>query len=101
MIPPKKNRTQMREYDRHLYRERHLVECFIGKIKQYRRVFSRFEKTVKELFGLLEFRQRTHLAALTMSTEPSNAVFDLALGLRKCHQACAVSRVTQADAPPC
>ena len=47
VIPPKKNRTQMREYDRHLYRERHLIECFIGKIKHYRRVFSRFEKLSK------------------------------------------------------
>ena len=27
-------------------------------------------ETVKELFGIPEFRQRTHLAALTMSTEP-------------------------------
>ena len=34
VIPPKKNRTEMREYDRHLYRERHLIECFISKIKQ-------------------------------------------------------------------
>ncbi len=37
-------RAEVREYDRHLYRERHLIECFINKVKQYRRVFSRFEK---------------------------------------------------------
>jgi transposase len=55
VIPPKKNRTEMREYDRHLYRERHLVECFIGKIKQYRRVFSRFEKLSKNYLGFLSF----------------------------------------------
>lgn len=36
VIPPKKNRLAQREYDRHLYRERHLIECFIGKIKHYR-----------------------------------------------------------------
>lgn len=42
-----------RGYDRHLYRERHLVECFIGKIKQYRRVFSRFEKLSKNYLGFL------------------------------------------------
>ncbi|MFL6331948.1 MAG: IS5/IS1182 family transposase, partial [Pyrinomonadaceae bacterium] len=46
---------QMREYDRHLYRERHLVECFIGKIKHYRRVFSRFEKLSKNYLGFLSF----------------------------------------------
>lgn len=44
VIPPKKNRTEMREYDRHLYPERHLSEGLIGEIKQCRRVFSRFEK---------------------------------------------------------
>ena len=55
VIPPKKNRTGMRGYDRHLYRERHLIECFIGKIKQYRRVFSRFEKLSKNYLGFLSF----------------------------------------------
>lgn len=29
VIPPKKNRLEQREYDRHLYRERHLIECCI------------------------------------------------------------------------
>jgi len=55
VIPPKKNRLVQREYDRHLYRERHLVECFINKIKQYRRVFSRFEKLSKNYLGFLSF----------------------------------------------
>ncbi len=55
VIPPKKNRLIQREYDRHLYRERHLIECFIGKIKQYRQVFSRFEKLSKNYLGFLSF----------------------------------------------
>ena len=45
IIPPRKNRKQQREYDKHIYKERHLVECFFNKIKQFRRVFSRFDKT--------------------------------------------------------
>ena len=44
VIPPRSNRKEPAGYDRHLYRERHLVECFINKIKHYRRIFSRFEK---------------------------------------------------------
>ena len=44
VIPPRSNRKAPADYDRHLYRERHLVECFINKIKHYRRIFSRFEK---------------------------------------------------------
>ena len=55
VIPPKKNRLEQREYDRHLYRERHLIECFISKIKHYRRVFSRFEKLSKNYLGFLSF----------------------------------------------
>jgi transposase len=55
VIPPRKNRKEQREYDRHLYRERHLIECFINKIKHYRRVFSRFEKLSKNYLGFLSF----------------------------------------------
>ncbi len=55
VIPPRANRREQREYDRHLYRERHLVECFINKIKHYRRVFSRFEKLSKNYLGFLSF----------------------------------------------
>lgn len=44
VIPPRKNRKEQREYDRHLYKERHLIECFFNKIRHYRRLFSRFEK---------------------------------------------------------
>lgn len=55
VIPPRKNRIEQREYDKHLYKERHLVECFIGKIKHYRRVFSRFDKLSKNYLGFLSF----------------------------------------------
>jgi transposase len=55
VIPPRVNRTEQREYDKHLYRERHLVECFINKVKHYRRVFSRFEKLSKNYLGFLSF----------------------------------------------
>ena len=36
-------------------RERHLVECFINKIKHYRRIFSRFEKLDTRYLGFLHF----------------------------------------------
>nr|VFK02046.1 MAG: Transposase DDE domain-containing protein [Candidatus Kentron sp. H]VFK04612.1 MAG: Transposase DDE domain-containing protein [Candidatus Kentron sp. H]VFK07908.1 MAG: Transposase DDE domain-containing protein [Candidatus Kentron sp. H] len=34
VIPPKANRKELREYDKYVYKERHFVECFIGKLKQ-------------------------------------------------------------------
>lgn len=55
VIPPRKNRKESREYDLHLYKERHLIECFFNKIKHYRRLFSRFEKLDQRLLGFLCF----------------------------------------------
>lgn len=55
VIPPRANRKEQREYDKHWYKERHLVECFINKIKHYRRIFSRFEKLAKRYLGFLCF----------------------------------------------
>ena len=55
VIPPRANRTQLRDYDRHRYKERHLVECFFNKIKHYRRIFSRFDKLAKRYLGFLSF----------------------------------------------
>ena len=55
VIPPKKNRKVQREYDNYLYKERHLIECFFGKIKHFRRIFSRFDKTATAFMGFLHF----------------------------------------------
>ena len=55
VIPSRSNRKEPYDYDKHLYKERHLVECLIGKIKHYRRVFSRFEKLAKRYLGFLSF----------------------------------------------
>ena len=55
VIPPRSNRKEPQAYDACLYRERHLVECFINKIKHYRRVFSRFEKLDARYLGFLHF----------------------------------------------
>ena len=55
VIPPRANRRHSRVYDEHLYKERHLVECFINKIKQYRRIASRFDKLAVRYMGFLSF----------------------------------------------
>jgi len=44
VIPSNKSRTWAIPYDKHLYKHRHVVECFINKIKWFRRVFTRFDK---------------------------------------------------------
>jgi transposase len=55
VMPPRSNRREQRYYDKRLYKERHLVECFINKIKHYRRVFTRFEKLSKNYLGFPSF----------------------------------------------
>jgi transposase len=45
VIPCNPSRAQSIPYDLHLYKERHLVECFIGKLKHFRRVATRYDKT--------------------------------------------------------
>ena len=55
VIPPKSNRKTKRAFDRHLYKERHLVENFFCKIKRYRRVATRYEKTATNFLGFVLF----------------------------------------------
>jgi transposase len=53
VIPSHSKRKEQREYDKHLYKERHLVECLINKMKHFRRVFSRYEKLASRYPGFL------------------------------------------------
>lgn len=55
VIPSKKNRTIQREIDRHVYKERHLVECLIGRLKYPRRIFTRYEKYASRYMAFLSF----------------------------------------------
>ena len=55
VIPSRSNRKEQREIDRHLYKERHLIENQIGKLKHFRRVFSRFDKLAKNYLSFIYF----------------------------------------------
>ena len=57
VIPPKANRRLMRGYDRELYKARHLVENFFAKLKQFRAIATRYDKTARN------FLAAVHLAA--------------------------------------
>ncbi len=57
VIPPKSNRKKQREYDTELYKARHLIENFFGKLKQYRAIATRYDKTARNFLGAI------HLAA--------------------------------------
>jgi transposase len=57
VIPSKSNRTTKRHYDRHLYKARHLIENFFVKLKQFRAIATRYDKTARNFLAAI------HLAA--------------------------------------
>jgi len=57
VIPPKRNRTSPRAYDRDLYEARHLIENFFCALKQYRAIATRYDKTRRNFLAAI------HLAA--------------------------------------
>jgi transposase len=57
VIPNNPSRAQKLALDKHLYAQRHLVECCFSRLKQFRRVATRFEKTARNYLAVL------HLAA--------------------------------------
>jgi putative transposase len=52
-IPPRKNRVEPIAYDRHLYKERNAVERYFARIKQYRRVATRYDKKAANFLGFV------------------------------------------------
>jgi transposase len=57
VIPSKANRRVPRDYDRDLYKARHLIENFFAKLKQFRAIATRYDKTARNFLGAV------HLAA--------------------------------------
>jgi transposase len=57
VIPSKANRKVARDYDRDLYKARHLIENFFAKLKQFRAIATRYDKAAQNFLGAI------HLAA--------------------------------------
>jgi transposase len=51
VIPSKKNRIIPIDYDKHTYKSRHLIENFFAKLKQYRAIATRYDKTSQNFLG--------------------------------------------------
>lgn len=60
VIPPKANRHTKRDYDTDLYQARHLIENFFCKLKQFRALATRYDKTARN------FLAAVYLAAATI-----------------------------------
>ena len=55
-IPPKKNRKQQREYDRELYKLRHLVENAFLHLKQWRGIATRYAKHTASFVAAVQIK---------------------------------------------
>lgn len=53
VIPPRSNRCNPRSFDRHLYRDRNLIERFFSRIKQFRRIATRYDKLAKSFLSFI------------------------------------------------
>ena len=54
VIPPKRNRKTQRPYDYALYKERNQIERFFNKLKQFRRVATRYDKLLANFMGFVK-----------------------------------------------
>jgi transposase len=53
VIPPRRNRNEQKAYDRHLYKDRNLVERFFNRLKQFRRIATRYDKLARNFVSML------------------------------------------------
>ena len=60
VIPPRPNRLAPCEFDRELYKKRHLIDNFFCKLKQFRAIATRYDKTARNFLAAI------HLAAATI-----------------------------------
>lgn len=60
-IPPKSNRKIQRDFDKDAYKARHLIENFFCKLRQYRAIATRYDKTARNFLA-----PSIHLAAVVI-----------------------------------
>ena len=54
LIPSLKNSLEPRPYDRVIYKERNQIERMFNRLKQCRRVATRYEKTARNFLAMLQ-----------------------------------------------
>ena len=62
VIPPKRNRKVAIDYDRELYKQRNLIERMFNKLKNWRRVATRYRQ-ISRVFPRLRLDRRNQVVA--------------------------------------
>ena len=52
-VPPKISHQEQRSYGKQLYQARHLIENFFARVKQYRAIATRYDKTARRLLSAI------------------------------------------------
>jgi transposase len=55
VIPPRSRRKSARNYDRDLYKARHLIENFFCKLKHFRAIATRYDKLSRNFLAAIQF----------------------------------------------
>ena len=54
VIPPRANRQLSRSYDRDLFKARHLIENFFARLKQFRAIATRYDRTKRNFLAAIQ-----------------------------------------------
>ena len=54
VITPKRHRKHLHAYDKTLYKERNVIKRFFNKLKQFRRVATRYDKLLINFMGCVK-----------------------------------------------
>ncbi len=53
VIPPRKNRKVQYDYDKAIYKQRNIIERMFCRLKDWRRIATRFDRNVKNFFAAI------------------------------------------------
>ena len=68
VIPPRSNRIRKRRFNKRKYKLRNLAERFINRIKHYRRIATRYEKTACNYLAFVQLASTLVLLGVTVNT---------------------------------
>lgn len=70
VIPPRRNRKTQHDYDKAIYKQRNIIERMFCRLKDWRRIATRFDRNLKNIHGRYRTCRRRHLVAV-MSPDPN------------------------------
>ena len=68
VIPPLTNRLVQRRYNRRKYKGRNLIERLVNRLKHYRRIATRYEKTARNFLAFAHLASALVTLGVTVNT---------------------------------